>query len=57
MEKMRSLVPGLPVIICSGRVEEVASTERRKPRIFRKPVDAPEFLRAVTSLLTGKAIV
>lgn len=51
IEQMHRLVPTLPVVVCSGRVDEVVLSERRKIRVFRKPVDAQAFLRTVSMLL------
>lgn len=54
IEKMHELVPNLPVVMCSGHVEEVTVEERKNFRLFRKPVDAQEFLRTVYELLSEK---
>jgi PAS domain S-box-containing protein len=50
--KMQGLVPGLPVIICSGTVDEASLGEGRAMRVFHKPVDTLEFLRTISKLLT-----
>ncbi len=57
IEKMRGLVPDLPALICSGNVEEVAPGELGKIEVFRKPVDAQAFLRAVALKLSQRTPV
>lgn len=51
VEKLLSLKPNLPVIICSGRVDEVDLDEESNIPVFRKPVDTNEFLLTVAILL------
>ena len=48
--RMRQLRPGLPVLICSGRVDEVALADCGNVTVLRKPVDRHQLLRAVAEL-------
>ncbi len=54
IDRMRGLRPELPVVICSGQVNEVPLAERKKITVFRKPVSPHQLLRSVFELLAEK---
>jgi PAS domain S-box-containing protein len=51
LAKIKVIRPDLPVVICSGTVDEVPPDELQQIKVFLKPVEAQEFLRAVVMLL------
>ncbi|MFA9216291.1 MAG: PAS domain S-box protein [Sphingomonadaceae bacterium] len=57
IDQMRGLRPDLPVVICSGQVDELALAECKKIKVFRKPVNAHQFLCSVAELLTDETAV
>lgn len=57
IDRMHGLRPDLPVVICSGQVDELALAECKKTKVFRKPVNAHQFLRSVFELLADDTVV
>ena len=53
--RMQQLRPNLAVLICSGRVDEVALAECDNVGVLRKPVDRHQLLRSVAERLEHNA--